>query len=167
MLSKWLYLGGETLVYALQWDYSQPFVLTVPFLLANMLTLHQSRAFSLHMLKTLHSNLPKCLFGLNPGFNNDGIILIMYFLCPSITNALKCLHNQEYLCHTLHTFAKVLSHDIPALADKPQQQWKPSFLQSSMLKIFQSLIFIPLFILKVKVSKFQTFICKDSADFLH
>ena len=41
------------------------------------------------------------------------------FLFPSKTNALECLQNQECLCQASYTFAKVLGHNIPALAEKP------------------------------------------------
>ena len=79
-----------------------------------------SRAFSLCKSKHILAILLKCWFCLNPGFNSDGIIFIMYFLIPKYDKCIECLQSQDCLCQNPHTVASVLGHDTSVLAEKPQ-----------------------------------------------
>ena len=50
----------------------------------------------------------------------------------SISNALMCLENKDYLCETPHTVARVLSQDFPAIVERNSIALKATFLEISI-----------------------------------
>ena len=123
----------------------------------DFLALHQSRAFSLHKFNHLFTILPKCCFCLNPGFNTDEIILIIYFLFASKTNALEYQQHQECWCQISHSvanfFAMMLLSLLKSLYSiEGQILWKAACSQTSnaCTNCSQILIIFQSFILKFK-----------------
>ena len=94
-------------------------VLTGPSLLVNMLALHQSRALSLHRSKHFLASLPNFFVSIFVSIVLESYLWCISW-CPSITNELEYLQNQECQCQTPHTFAKHLIYDNLTPVKKPQ-----------------------------------------------
>ena len=142
-------------------------------LLVNLLALHQSRAFSLHWSNDLLANLPKSWFCVNRCFKSVGIIIWCISLCPSVTNALECLQNQEFPCQTPYTVARYLDHDILAPVEMSLWHWRPNSLRSNMFPNIPAFWFCSTasfendneHIPEISLEIWRLF-CKDSTDFL-